>query len=532
MAVALETPPCDHGVVHSAPQSKGSTPDAKPWVLAATILGSSLAFINQSVVNVALPAIQSGLNASATEMQWVVNAYMLFLGALILAGGSAGDIWGRRRIFGWGIVIFTLASVGCGLARDTTQLVLARGVQGIGGALLVPSSLAIISASFPKEERGKAIGTWSGFSAITTAGSPILGGWLVDAVSWRWVFFVVVPIALATLALTVWKVPESTAQGDARGLDWWGALLATLGLGALTYGLIAASERGFGDPLVLGGLIGGVLGLGLFLWVEARRRSPMMPLGLWKSRTFSGANLLTLLLYFALGGLLFFLPFNLIQVQGYSATLTGAAFLPFALIMGVLSRWSGGLIDRWGAKKPLIAGPLVAAVGFALFALPGIGGSYWTTFFPPMAVLGLGMALSVAPLTTTVMSAVDEQRAGVASGVNNAVSRVAGVLAVAALGLIAIQLFSGALDDRVAALDLAPAVERTVEARSENLANLEIPAEASPSMQQAIERAVDESFVHAFRWIAWIAAGLATLSALCAWAMIEDREIEPSAEAG
>ncbi len=518
--------PCDEGVIRAGAEAAGGCAEAdKPWVLAATILGSSLAFIVGSVVNVALPAMQAALGASAVQMQWVINSYLLFLGALILAGGSAGDHFGRRRVFAAGTLVFTGASVWCGLAPDVTTLIVARGVQGLGGALLVPASLAIISATFPKEERGKAIGTWAGFSALTTAFGPVLGGWLVDAASWRWVFFVVVPFALLCLALTLWRVPESRDE-DAGPLDWLGALLATAGLGAFVYGLIASSEAGWGSPVVLGALIGGVLLLAAFLWREARSRHPMMPLGLFRSSTFSGANLMTLLLYFALNGALFFLPFNLIQVQGYSATAAGAAFLPFTVLMGLLSRWAGGLVERYGAKRPLVIGPLVAAAGLALLMLPGVGGSYWATFFPGLVVLGLGMTVSVAPLTTVVMNAVGDEQAGVASGVNNAAARIAGLLAIAVLGVVALGVFSSTLDARLAQADASPKAEEVVWQAREDLAAATVPTGIPTEEQRVLEAAVDAAFVESFRWVMGLGAVLALLSALAAAGMIEARTTE------
>ena len=524
--INLETHPCDEGVAHGGRGAAPCAERAKPWVLAATVLGSSMAFINGSVVNVALPAMQTALDASAPDMQWIVNSYALLLAALILVGGSMGDHYGQRRVFTTGIVIFTAASVWCGLAGSLASLIAARIVQGLGGALLVPTSLAILAATFGKEERGKAIGTWAGFAALTSAVGPLLGGWLVDALSWRWVFFVVVPIAGAALAITAWRMPPLRPSAAAGPLDRWGALTATLGLGGVTFGLIQASNWGLGHPAVVAALVGGVALLGVFILIEQRSAHPMMPLDLFRSSTFSGANLLTFFLYFALGALLFFLPFNLIQVQGYSATLAGAAFLPFTLLMGGLSRWAGGLVERYGARKPLVVGPLVAAAGFALFALPGTSGSYWTTFFPAMLVLGLGMTISVAPLTTAVMGAVEERQAGIASGINNATSRVAWLLAVAVLGIAAIGLFSQNLEGRLAALDLAPDVEQAVYAEREKLAAAAAPTSATAGEQQAARQAVGEAFVFSFRIIVLAAAALAVLSALCAALLIrEDDQI-------
>lgn len=519
---ALARPPCDDAVIRASLRgAPGCADQAKPWVLAATILGSSMAFIDGSVVNVALPVVQADLDASVSAVQWVVNAYMLMLSALILVGGAAGDRFGRRRMFGLGVIVFTAASVGCGLAPGAGALIAARALQGVGGALLVPSSLAIISAAFPERERGRAIGTWAGFSALTTAAGPVLGGWLVDAWSWRMVFFVNLPVAAVTLLLAR-RVPESRDPSD-RPLDWKGAALAVAGLGALVQGLTAASRLGWAEPAVGGSLLGGGLLLAGFLRQEARGEAPMVPLPLFRSRDFSGANAMTFLLYFALGGALFFLPFNLIRVQGYSATMAGAAFLPFTLILGFLSRWSGGLVDRYGARMPLTVGPLIAATGFALLAVPGIGGSYWSTFFPGMAVLGLGMAVSVAPLTTTVMGAVPDRSAGVASGINNAVARLAGMLAVAFLGAVAVGGFGAALERRLASADLPPDLARAMLEQVPLLAEARVPPGAAGELRPALERMLAESFVASFRLVLLAAAGLAVLSAVCAGALIRNR---------
>jgi EmrB/QacA subfamily drug resistance transporter len=516
--ISLTRTPCDEGVIRGAADTAGFAERARPWVLATTILGSSMAFIDSSVVNVALPAIQADLMITVRGAQWIANAYMLMLGALILVGGSAGDRFGRRRVFALGIAIFTAASVGCGLAPNIGTLVAARAVQGIGGALLVPGSLAIISAAFPADERGKAIGTWAGFSALTTAAGPVLGGWLVDALSWRAIFFINVPIALLTLALAFRHVPgRSRDSSDGGAIDWVGGVLVTLGLAGVAYGLTAAPDSGWTDPLVLGGIIGGVVIIALFVRHEAATPLPMMPLELFRSAVFSGANAMTFLLYFALGGVMFFLPFNLIQVQGYSATLAGAAFLPFTLIMGGMSRWSGGLVSRYGARKPLTIGPIIAATGFALFAVPGRDASYWTTFFPAMAVLGLGMAVSVAPLTTTVMGAVKEQHSGTASGINNAVARVAGMLAIALLGALATGVFRSALGTHVARLQVPAEIRVALDAEVPKLAEAKVPPQVVGEQRRVLEEDLNEAFVRSFRVVMLVAAGFALTSALCAF---------------
>lgn len=411
------------------------SPLAKRLTLAATVLGSSLAFIDGSVVGVALPVIQDRLGASAAQAQWVANAYLLLLGALVLIGGALGDRYGRRRVFLAGVALFTAASVACGFAPTAELLIVGRAVQGVGAALLTPASLAILGSSFGDAERGQAVGAWAGFGALTSAIGPVLGGWLVDAISWRAIFLINLPIAAVAVLLTLRAVPESR-DPDAGRLDLVGAVLAAGGLAALTWALTEAPGRGFADPAIVAGLIGGAVGLIGFVAWEARTAAPMMPLGLFRSRAFSAANVLTLLLYFALSGALFFLPFELIRVHGYSATAAGAALLPFSLLMGFGSGLAGRLADRIGPRWPLTVGPAIAGAGLALLAWPAPGASYWTGVLPAVAVLGLGMTIAVGPLTSTVMGAVGAAHAGTASGVNNAVARVAGVLAVAALGLM------------------------------------------------------------------------------------------------
>jgi EmrB/QacA subfamily drug resistance transporter len=519
--------PCDEGVIRSGAAVSPCARASEPWILAATILGSSMAFIDGTVVNVALPALQKSLNATLLDVQWVVESYALFLAALLLAGGSMGDRFGRRRVFSSGVALFALASIGCGLAESVNQLIAARAIQGVAGALLVPGSLAIISASFDEARRGQAIGTWSGFTAITAGIGPVLGGWLIEHASWRAVFFINVPLALIVLLISLLHVPESRADDTNAVLDWSGITLATLGLGTLVYGLIESSRLGFGHPLVLATLIVGALSLAGFFLVEARSAHPMLPLVLFRSRNFSGANLLTLFLYTALGGGMFFFPLNLIQVQGYSATAAGAAWLPFIVILFLLSRWSGGLVKKYGAKAPLVVGPAIVALAYGLFMVPAVGGSYWMTFFPAMVVLGVGMAVSVAPLTTTVMNAVPEKRAGVASGVNNAVSRIAGLLGIAVLGIVIVYSFNRELDRRLAPMELSPEVRRFIDAERVKLAGAELSFSAEERSRFALKQAIDESFVFGFRLVMLTSLCLALASAVVASRMIEPDRCSP-----
>lgn len=497
--------------------NRSATRAAKPrsggWIIATTVVGSSIAFVDTTVVNVALPVIQRQLHTTGDEAQWVVEAFALVLAGSILIGGALGDKTGRRRVYVTGIAIFGLSSIACGLATSVAWLIAARTVQGVGAALLIPGSLAILGACFEGRKRAHAIGTWSAFTAIAPAAGPVLGGWLVQHVSWRWVFFINPPLAVAVIAMAYAHVPESRAEGEGA-LDWPGSIAVTVGLAGLVAGALEMPRLGARNGLVVGALACGVLFLLAFVAIEMRSASPMVPLGLFKDRVFAGTNLLTLLLYGALSGALYFVPFNLIQVQHYSPTAAGAALIPSTILLFLFSTRAERFMQRFGASALLAVGPVVAACGFALFARPFIGGSYWTTYFPAVLALGTGLGLTVAPLTTSVMNAVPAANVGVASGVNNAVSRTAGVLGLALMAVIAAHVFGSTLDTRAAGLDLPPAATRQLAREHIDLATAAVPHGLPPARARQVQRAIDASFVDSFRIVMLAGAALAIASAI------------------
>ena len=508
--VGFTRPPCDAGVIRATPAFPADTSERrKRLTLVATILGSSMAFIDGSVVNIALPAIQQALHADAASTQWIVNAYLLLLGALVLVGGSAADLYGRRRIFLLGTAVFTTASIACGLAPNITLLVVSRAVQGLGAALLTPASLAMLGATFDQHERSHAIGIWAGVGALTSAAGPVLGGWLVDHVSWRAIFLLNVPLAIAAAGLAIFFASESR-DDKAKRLDWVGAVAVAIGLAAITWGLSAIPASGFHDKTVLAALAAGAAFLLSFVAIEAQfHERAMMPLSLYRSRNFSGTNALTLLLYFALGGALYYLPFGLIRLGGYSATQAGAALLPFALIMGFGASFAGTLSDRFGPRLSLTAGPLIAACGLTLLAFADLGKSYWIGVFPAICVLAIGMTITVPPLTSTVMASVGEARAGIASGVNNAVARVASLFAVAALGAVLFASFSHHL------AGLAPA--QANEALNAVLAG-----------QAGVTEGAIAAFDRALRTVMLVTALCAALGGVAGWLWIRPAGSEPA----
>jgi EmrB/QacA subfamily drug resistance transporter len=506
--------PCDEGTIR-ATRVASCAERQKTWVLAAAVLASTIAYVDESVVNVALPTMQRDLDTSLAPMQWVVNAYILCLSSLVLIGGAAADRFGRRRLFLIGLAIFALASIGCGFAPNVATLIGARAFQGVGAALLIPCSLALIGAAFEEKERGAAIGLWSGFSAIAAGLGPLLGGWLVDHWSWRVIFLINPVLALPTIWIVLRHVPESRDADSAEALDWLGAPLVFLGLGSFVYGLIAASELGWRNVVVETTLVAGVLLLALFIVRERLAAAPMMPLGLFRSRSFAGVNILTLLLYGALGGALFFLPFLVTSGFGQSATAAGALFLPFTIVLGVLSRWSGRLIDRFGARWPLIIGPVICAGAFALLANASCRGQY-SALFAPITLLGFGMAVTVAPLTTAVINAVPARQTGVASGISNALASVASLLAIAVFGTLAAADYDRSLDRHLAADNVTREERAAIESLRGTFAAAPKPKQGADAVAGEVRAVIREALTTAIGRVVFIAAALALLSALCA----------------
>jgi EmrB/QacA subfamily drug resistance transporter len=529
--MAAVLPPCDAGVIQCTRTSAAPCqPSSRPWVIAAASLGSGMAFLDSTVVNVALPAVQADLGASAREAQWVYGAYALVLSTLLLIGGSLGDRYGRRRVFVVGAAIFAAASAWCAFAPGSGQLIAARAVQGIGGALLVPESLAIVGASFEGKLRAKAIGTWGALSGTAMAVGPVLGGWLVEEVSWRVAFLITPALAAVAIPIALWHVPESR-DPETHRLDLAGALLATSGLGGLVYALIESSASGFGNPAVLAALMLGALALSGFVFVERRGKDPMVPPSLLRSRDFDGANLVTLLFYMALTGSLYFLPFLMMQVHDYTAFVAGSVFLPFVAMAFLLGRLSERICARFGTKVPLVVASLAVVAGLLMFAVvAGVEhGSYWTSFFPAMVVQGFGMALVITPLTTVALGSLESEHSGLASGVNNAMARGAGLLAVAVLGVVIYGAFSASLDARLESMDLPGGVRSELEAAKADLGAAEAPKSVDARTTAQIERAIDESFVAGFRAVMAVSAGLALASALAAALLVGDGRVQHSA---
>ena len=489
-------------------------PENGKWVLVATILGSALAFMDGSVVNVALPALQAAFHATGGGIQWVVQGYALFGAALLLLGGAIGDHYGRRRAYVWGVVLFALASAGCAASFSLRQLVAARAVQGVGAALLIPQSLSILSASFSGEERGRAIGTWSAWTSVFAAVGPVLGGWLLQVWSWRLIFLLNLPLALLVLLLAP-RIPES--RGKTQSLDWLGAALATTGFAAIIYALSFAPEIGWRNLRVMASLVGGGLLLAAFLWSQAGRANAMMPLSLFRIPRFLAANLLTFLLYGALYGALFVIPFYVIQVRHYSPAEAGAVFLPLVAMMFFFSARVGAKAAKVGERRLLAGGALCAGAGFCLLAALSGRGGYWRSLLPGVLLLGVGVTLAVAPLTTAVMSSVDKIQTGIASAVNNALSRLAGLVSVSVLVFVLAHGFSMSLERELARSSLPDAARQQMTAQQARLHDTPIPGGLTEAQHAEAAEMLDRAFFAGYRTVmlwcavsAWL-GGLAVL---------------------
>ena len=490
--------------------------NAGKWIMVSAILASSMAFIDGTALNVVLPALQKSLQASGADLFWILNAYLLMLASLILIGGSLGDKLGRKKIFMAGIFVFICGSALCGISPGVTHLIIFRIIQGAGGALMIPGSLSLISSSINPNERGKAIGTWSAFTTVVTMGGPVLGGALADAGLWRYIFFINVPIGIAALIMLWFKVSETKDEDGDQALDFPGAVATALGLALVTFGFLRAPAVGWQNWQVLIPLAAGILFLIGFIVIEKTSKHPMMPLQLFNNATFSGANLLTLFLYAGLGAGMLFLSLNMVQVQGYTQLQSGLTFLPFTIMMISLARFAGGLADKFGPRLLLICGPAATGVGLLMLSFieqTGGPGDYWTTFFPGVIVFGAGMSFTVAPLTAAVMGSVSDHFSGTASGVNNAMSRIAGVFANAIFGALAVLFFSGALQPRLNGLNLNYRQKQEIMAQASNLGNAHVPNGITTD-ERGMNKIFHESFISAYAKIMQTSAGLAFLGAL------------------
>jgi EmrB/QacA subfamily drug resistance transporter len=498
---------------------------AGKWIMVSAILASAMAFIDGTALNVVLPSLQKSLHATAADLFWMLNAYLLMLASLILIGGALGDKLGRKKIFMVGIFIFIVGSAACGLAPQVTLLIVFRIIQGIGGALMIPGSLSLISSSINENERGKAIGTWTAISTVVTMGGPVLGGVLADVGLWRYIFFINVPIGITAL-LILWRhVAESKDEDGDLNMDFPGAITIAFGLALITFGFLRMPAIGFNNWQIYSSFGAGLILLASFIVIEGKSKHPMMPLHLFKNLTFTGANLLTFFLYAGLGAGMLFMSLNLVQVQGYSQTQSGLTFLPFTLLMMFIARFAGSLAAKYGPRLFLVAGPAVAGAGLLIlsFIKQTAGPSaYFTTFFPGVIVFGLGLSFTVAPLTAAVMGAVSDQFSGTASGVNNAISRIANVFAYAIFGAVAVLFFSAELQGQVKTLAVSANQKQLIMAQAADLGNAKVPASMSNEQKVTVEKYYHESFIAAYSMIMKVSAGLGFLGALMAFIFIRD----------
>jgi EmrB/QacA subfamily drug resistance transporter len=482
------------------------------WVLAVAVIATSMSAIDGSAVNVALPIIQADLQGTSAQMQWIVESYLLSMAALIIMGGALGDAFGRRQLFILGTVMFGVGSLGCAIARDATQLIFARCLQGVGSAISIPGSLALLSSAYPENERGMAIGTWSAFASLMGLGGPLLGGLVTQFASWRWIFFINVPLAIAVIIIAGLKVTESARDDDTKSFDVIGAVLATAGLTSLVYGLIGMQHHSG----VLAGWtwsVAGILLLIAFVWVERRGAHPMMPGKLFRQPTFAAANLYTLVLFGAFGAASYFFPFLLIDVQGYTPLAAGASLLPYVIIQIVFGRSVGVLYERIGVKWPLVIGALLSASAYVSSAVPGIGGAFWTTYLLPGVLLGFAGLFFTGPLTAAVFDCSDPMLSGMASALNNAIARTAGLVGIAILGIAFTTMFDRSFEYRIANQAISEHTRATLHAARDHLAGGSVPAEVTGLEKPIIMRALQESYLSGYRLVVVIAALLCILAA-------------------
>jgi EmrB/QacA subfamily drug resistance transporter len=493
-----------------------SSPAGK-WVMVSTILASSMAFIDGTALNVVLPALQKSLHATAADLFWLLNAYLLILASLILVGGSLGDKLGRKKVFMWGIFIFILGSGMCGFAPDVNYLIAFRIIQGFGGALMIPGSLSLISSSIDEQERGKAIGTWSAVTTILILAGPVLGGALADAGLWRYIFFINIPIGIVSLIVLWQKVSETRNEDADHAIDFPGAIAIALGLACLTFGFLRAPALGFGHWQVYTTLSAGVLILTGFLVIEHRSKHPMMPLNLFSNPVFTGVNLLTFFLYAGLGASMLFMSLNMVQIQGYTQLQSGLTFLPFTVLMMTIARLAGAWADKYGPRAFLIGGPATAGAGMLVLSFikqtHGVS-DYWTTFFPGIVIFGIGMSFTVAPLTATVMGSVSDHLSGTASGINNALTRISNVFANAIFGALAVLFFAGFLHSKIEQTHFSARQKQEIVRQAANLGDAKVPASINKTDEAEVKKAYHEGFISAYANIMRISAGLAFLGSL------------------
>ena len=483
-----------------------------------------MAFIDSSALNVILPSLQNDLGATGPDLFWVLNSYLLMLASIIAVAGSLGDKMGRVKIFKFGILVFTISSVFCGFSTSIEYLIGFRTIQGIGGALMIPGSLSIISSVFSKEEKGKAIGTWSAATTIVTICGPVLGGALASVGLWRFIFFINIPLGILSFLILQYKVPESVIKGSPK-IDWMGAILLVVSLSLQTFGFLEMPESGIGNPVVLGAIISGIVLFIAFIFVEYKVADPMIPLDLFKNRTFSGVNLLSFFLYAGLGGIMLFFSLNLIQIQGYSELQAGLTFLPFSFLMVLMGRKMGGLTDKYGARNFLIFGPLITGIGIlgmSLIELTEGPGEYWTTYFPWFLVFAFGMSITVVPLTTVVMTSVTDDSSGTASGINNSVTRIAGTFVNAFIGALAVYLFVGFVEEGTAILELTDQVSNEIITEAKNLGEAKSNVNYLEQLKIQVDQLYDVSFIKTYNIVGLISAFLAFVSSLIAFLTIKN----------